>query len=105
MGLELRRWICGRCWGRALAPPSSAEGERCGCLGPSAVSPGAGTVGRPRRKGTPGWETRGRLWSTETEEPYSASWEKADWAVESGPCGGDGTPVYGDGETPWRDRK
>lgn len=41
MGLGLRRWICGRGWGRAPAPPSSAEGERCGCPGPS-VQPRAG---------------------------------------------------------------
>lgn len=93
MGLELRRWICGRCWGRALAPPSSAEGERCGCLGPSAVSPGAGTVGRP------GGEEPG-LGDRATVEHRDGALGKADWAVESGPCGGDGTPVYGDGETP-----
>lgn len=34
MGLGLRRRFCGRGWGRAPAPPSSAEGERCGCPGP-----------------------------------------------------------------------
>lgn len=34
MGLGLRRWICGRGSERAPAPPSSAEGERCGRPGP-----------------------------------------------------------------------
>lgn len=103
MGLELRRWICGRCWGRALAPPSSAEGERCGCLGPSEVAPGTGTVVRSSGRketlaeGPSDFGAQGRNPSGELG--------KADWAVESGPCGGDGTPVYRDGETPWKDRK
>lgn len=100
MGLELRRWICGRCWGRALAPPSSAEGERCGCLGSSEVVPGTGTVVRSSwRKGTRAGETE-QLWRTETEPKRGAGkgrlgcGERTLWR---GPCG---TPVYGDGETP-----
>lgn len=96
MGLELRRWICGRCWGRVPAPPSSAEGESCRCLGPSVAS---WEWGRLKEEGrNPGWEM-GRVWSTETEESRREL-GKGDWAVESGACGGDGTPVYRDEETP-----
>lgn len=59
MGLGLRGRICGRGWGRAPAPPSSAEGERCGCPGSSAADAGGGTtVGEGRVPGW-GWEDSG----------------------------------------------
>lgn len=43
-----------------------------------------------------GWGT-GRAWSTETEPRQELG--KGDWAVVSGACEGDGTPVYRDEET------
>lgn len=96
MGLELRRWICGRCWGRVPAPPSSAKGETCSCLGPSAATREWGWWREPEGRNL-GWRT-GRAWSTETESKRELG--KEDWAVENGACGGDGTPEYGDEETP-----
>lgn len=68
MGLGLRRCICGRGSERAPAPPSSAEGERCGCPGPRAVAEGwlrAGGrfVGEGRILG---WGTRW-LWTAGTQ--------------------------------------
>jgi hypothetical protein len=96
VGLELRRWICGRCWGRVPAPPSSAEGETSSCPGPSAAFREWGRL-REQEGRNRGWGT-GRAWSTETEPRRELG--KGDWAVESGACGDDETPVYGDEETP-----
>lgn len=59
MGLGLRRRIRGRGWGRAPEPPSSAEGERCGCPGPSAA---AGDLRTACRRGKdPGLRARATL--------------------------------------------
>lgn len=109
MGLGLRRRICGRGWGRAPAPPSSAEGERYGCPGPSAAVPGRFFGGREGF-----WAGRtGRLWSTGTKPKRELGKAEGDLggrvyaeetfdSCEQGPGQGVGkrTPVGEDGETP-----
>lgn len=78
MGLELRRWIFGRCWGRVPAPPSSAEGERCSCPGPSALSGEWGWL-REQEGRNRDWGTE-RAWSTEMYPRREL--EKGDWVVK-----------------------
>lgn len=91
MGLGLRGRICGLGWGRAPAPPSSAEGERCGGPGPNAAAAGGGTaVGEGRVPGR--GKGAGRLWEAGARRRPRGRW------VEGWCCGaGDSC-----GDRPWR---